>query len=1027
MLQKLSLCHKTSWVYAVLNLIIVLAAVPAFSQSDSTAQNRLDEAFSLYEENNLEEARLLFSSLAGEHCEGRGDLKICLESILRQAIISGRLNDLDAAARQLVVLNEYLDENPNFGQRGLFRTKLWRQRLLSADKANNMEEARTWSEKLREVSVSPDAAPMSRSIAHNTLGYHEDTLGNYDAAIYHFEQVTELASSVDELREIRKLLISTYNNMGISYRKIGELEKARNNYELSLELILELHGKDHVEVARTYNNIGAVYYVRGDIGQAAEYFRMSAEKFQNLYGPNHLDVAGALNNLASCYFQLSDFEKSARYLERAQRIKESTLGPDHLEIAVGYSNLAAIHILNDDLELAEKYYAKSIEVRENIFGSIHPDLILPKILFGDFYAQQLNDFERARVHYRSALAITTERLGDSHPDVPDILLQIAKTYIGDENFWEAQKYLDRTMKKLYGHYSFENDIDLKKAISQPIKLTEALKQISRLHKEKENQFNRQNYLRALQPLEWAMELIDEIQKSFKNDASKLRLVDQNYTIYTSAIEISAALYEHTENPVFKEKIFEFIEKSRARLALELIRNVDARSFAGVPQEIIEEESALNSEITGLQQNLFQEQQKGSVQDSVRVSSLSQLIFQKKRELDNFVESLEESYPSYYILKHDMAVADLEAAKRELKEDETLLSYVLGPEKAFAMVITSSDSELVGLGSSEMVEIDVEYLRDSVLRGDVESYKEAASDLYLKLMEPLTDYISGDKILIMADQGLHYLPFEMLLTERPDHSQFHKMPFLLREFTTSYIPSTTLFRVMNKRKPASPRNLLAIAPFIEEEQTETGSGIEREMYQGDTSPLLLTKYETTRISEIFLKRITWSEYLNPQRTEVLTGADATLNRFSELNLTDYSFIHFATHAYINEDDPAYSGILLHPGPDNPGVAYVGDIYNMQLSADLVVLGACETGLGSIHRGEGLIGFTRAFIYAGASNLVVSMWRVSDQPTAFLMIDFYDFIRQGYDYSEAMRKAKLSLIEKPHLADPVNWAAFILNGR
>ena len=110
-----------------------------------------------------------------------------------------------------------------------------------------------------------------------------------------------------------------------------------------------------------------------------------------------------------------------------------------------------------------------------------------------------------------------------------------------------------------------------------------------------------------------------------------------------------------------------------------------------------------------------------------------------------------------------------------------------------------------------------------------------------------------------------------------------------------------------------------------------------------------------------------------------------------------------------------------------MAYVDDIYTMELNADLVVLGACETGLGLVYRGEGLIGFTRAFIYAGASNLMVSMWRVNDQPTANLMINFYEEIRAGTGYNESLRNAKLTLIENPNTAAPRNWAAFVLQGR
>jgi CHAT domain-containing protein len=190
---------------------------------------------------------------------------------------------------------------------------------------------------------------------------------------------------------------------------------------------------------------------------------------------------------------------------------------------------------------------------------------------------------------------------------------------------------------------------------------------------------------------------------------------------------------------------------------------------------------------------------------------------------------------------------------------------------------------------------------------------------------------------------------------------------------------------------------------------------------------LTAYETNQISDIFKNSRSLLNFINPEKVTVFQDSEATKSQFQRQNLSNYGYIHFATHAFVNETNPDLSGIVLQGEGEENGILYVSDIYNLQLNADLVVLGACETGLGSVHKGEGMIGFTRAFKYAGASNLVVSMWRVSDQPTARLMISFYEKVKEDLSYSEALQFAKQQLIENPETAHPIHWAAFVLNGR
>jgi CHAT domain-containing protein len=189
-----------------------------------------------------------------------------------------------------------------------------------------------------------------------------------------------------------------------------------------------------------------------------------------------------------------------------------------------------------------------------------------------------------------------------------------------------------------------------------------------------------------------------------------------------------------------------------------------------------------------------------------------------------------------------------------------------------------------------------------------------------------------------------------------------------------------------------------------------------------APLKESEHEATSIAAIFRT--------NGQRADLLLRDSAQESVIKAPSVGSYGFLHIATHALINEDKPAFSGIVFAaPGKSSAedGVLYCGEAYNLRLNADLVVLSACETGLGTLAKGEGILGLTRGFLYAGAKNIVVSLWQVGDKSTSDLMVEFYRNILKGEKYSTALRDAKLSLVTHGRYAHPIEWAPFVLTGR
>jgi CHAT domain-containing protein len=183
----------------------------------------------------------------------------------------------------------------------------------------------------------------------------------------------------------------------------------------------------------------------------------------------------------------------------------------------------------------------------------------------------------------------------------------------------------------------------------------------------------------------------------------------------------------------------------------------------------------------------------------------------------------------------------------------------------------------------------------------------------------------------------------------------------------------------------------------------------------------TESEVTSIANLFAgKNLGKALYTNQHADEALVKSG---------QLKNYSLLHFATHGIVDEKDPELSRIYLQPGENaEDGNLFAGEIYNLELNANLVTLSACQTGLGKISKGEGVIGLSRALVYAGARNVIVSFWSVADESTSELMKDFYRQLLENssHGYSKDLRKAKLNLMRSEKYNAPYYWAPFILIG-
>jgi CHAT domain-containing protein len=297
-------------------------------------------------------------------------------------------------------------------------------------------------------------------------------------------------------------------------------------------------------------------------------------------------------------------------------------------------------------------------------------------------------------------------------------------------------------------------------------------------------------------------------------------------------------------------------------------------------------------------------------------------------------------------------------------------------------------------------------------------------------------------VLVPDGSLCYLPFEALLESAPAQAEARKpiqlvnLPYLVRSYDVSYSYSASFYAncVERSRGMTATGDFSGFAPVFADSSSSSLLASNWLAHQSDPaafrsiavdgkvfSELKYSEEEVESISGDFRQNgLPVSEFLRGRATE---------EAFKQLGGRS-KFVHIATHGLMNEEHPRLSGLLFSPAGDSgqeDGILYAGETYNLKLDADLLVLSSCQSGVGKMVRGEGVMSITRGFFYAGARNIVVSLWRVYDKQTAQLMKEFYKNILDGEEYARALRKAKLQMIENPSTSFPSKWAGFVLMGR
>lgn len=533
---------------------------------------------------------------------------------------------------------------------------------------------------------------------------------------------------------------------------------------------------------------------------------------------------------------------------------------------------------------------------------------------------------------------------------------------------------------------------------------------------------------ALASLRNAMALLERARQLFvPTEAARAALFAGKGDVFLAAIDLLVSLGKEDEALAVSESY-------HARAFLDSLVESRADLRRVLPKELLDKEKSILARISGVQRELWQEEIPRE-----REQQLKKELATAEDALEEFQLEVRRSNPRYADLKYLQPFTYQRIQRELLDSDTALIEYVVGEEKSFAWFVSKDKISYVALPpKKELTRLVGDYRKSLAERvpaiaakQSVASLKLQGRQLYQVLLHPFdTRLASVRKLIIVPDNALAYLPFETLVADSSSagKGEGSNAYYLVERFALAYAPSASaLAAVRSMESQAGSRGIIAFGdpvyngPGSEKTASPDGSRLSYYTERGfDLRRLPYTRNEVTSIGALF----------PATDRQVFLGAEANEQNVKREKLDRYRYIHFAAHGVVDEENPARSGIILslEGSEKEDGILQTTEIMRLKLNADLVTLSACRTGLGKVVSGEGVLGLTRAFLYAGTRSVAVSLWNVNDTATAELMKAFYRNLKRGMSKDEALRQAKLELLNGKQAAwrHPYFWASFVLVG-
>ena len=871
------------------------------------------------------------------------------------------------------------------------------------------------------------------------------------------EQIVHTQTSADNLSEEGQ----TQNNMGEVHYSLGELKEALASFAHALELWTR--SGDRRGQALAHLNLGYTHADSGALQKASEHFQQALTLWRAVD-----DVRGeALSQtaLGAIHSFVGERQLALNAYEQALRIFR-TYGDQQAEV-VALNSIAQVYEDLNELPTALDHYKLALELNQKI-GNRDSEAVM-QYCIGRVY-RQMGRNEQALASYDQSLRLSRQ-LGKKRieayafNDIGIIYDSLGQRQFALDKYKEVLKFYreagDRrgqanTLKTIGDVYystgdreralaCYEEALSLSRAAWDRSSEAEALYRIARARRDGGDLDQALNYITD------SIKLIETMRSQVASQELRASYFASIHKHYEFLVGMLMQLHERHPNQGYASAAMQASESARARSLVETLLEAKAEVRVGVDPAILDREHSLQRELNA--KAVYLMRLRNSAQTEADAEQIEKEVRQLTKEYEETQATIRSQSPRYASLMHPRPPS-LEEIQSELRGDDTiLLEYALGEEKSYVWAVTSdsfSGYELPARAPIEDLTREVYNLlrkrpdEETGTAESIQTYWQKAAELSRVLFGQVAQKLAGKRLLIVTDGALQYLPFEALPAPdtTPEESQNEEatgdpVPLTLKHEVV-YLPSaSTLIALRHEvERPLAEKSVFVLADpvFNRADPRVKKLGTLPDEVHGPATPVNLKPIggidfprlpSTRREAEVIAS-------LTTENGRAI-ATDFAANRATALSaeLERYRIVHIATHSVVNSKHPELSGIVLsmvnERGEDEDGFLQLHDIYNLKLGAEVVVLSACDTGLGKEVRGEGLVGLTRGFMYAGASSVVATLWKVDDSASAELMTHFYKaMFEDDLPPAAALRSAKQAMWREKHWRSPHFWSAFVLQG-
>lgn len=846
--------------------------------------------------------------------------------------------------------------------------------------------------------------------------------------------------------------------------------EASNLFQVAIQ---DLQSIQHPEAQQT---IGLLYHL-----QSAVYHNQGRYQKAIVFGTKAIDILEQFDNpphLARVYYNLAvasqaesvDFDKTIRYAQRALQIQlasskidsnrvsklfalmsrayrgkhEYKTAIEALQNSKAYQNqwnsqydylLSMIHLDKGDCDEALKILSKSLQ---SLTKESEEDSEI-YLRLAEVWSCKKNP-EQALSYYQKALQLSQKQYGVKDPDHIKIHIYLGDFHKNQGNLNDALTAYQTALKLLEASFQPSDLTDNPKVAKAytSIWTVEAIRNKATTFEEKFAIDSNQNHLQsALKSYELVLENIEFRRNQYTDDESKHYIVNYIYAAYENAIGVSLQLYQLTGDFSYLQNAFNYIESSKASVLKEAVQERVLGEIKTIPSPLLQTLEEVKINLAQTEKQLYDLQQLLPI-DSATLIDLQSHLFSLNRKKEQTLLQL-ASYPAYTKIKYEQIPPQINDLQKVLSSKQAMIEYFVGAKYFYTCLITQDTLVMkqhlkppnfdTSIKNLRQALTSWSYVTDSTQKA-AQEYVELSLQLYQKLLAQPLSHLTEDQqqLIIVPDGSLGYLPFEILLSEKPTNLfEFQHYPYLIRQYDISYAYASDLW-IEQERKKNNTKNTYSFGGFAPIYPTIFGSQVKDSLQYGRENTSLMAFNTRGQLEDLIHAR----EAVN--KLAVLLGgqkwlAEAATKENFQKTAANYGVLHLAMHGIVDDRNPLYSHLVFTETDgqkDNRLTA--AELYTMQLNAGLAVLSACNTGVGELKRGEGIMSLSRAFAAAGCPSMVMSLWNVPDEQTGILMENFYHELKQGATKDAALRQAKLKYMnaQDNRGSHPYLWAGFVVIG-